>query len=356
MAISSGVRSPRAWISLSGTRIYCKSASVTMNATGSSSSFSAEVPLDLLLANGWTMASLASQKEISGSIYISNDIAADATGIQMIQGVVDDIEIHIPEMSVSITGRDLSAKMHNNINTTQYLNQSSSQIVQTIAGNYGLSVSGGGSSGMVGRQYTRDFVKMFDGESDWSAVRALAEIEGFAVYIKPGSSSLYFGQPGQNGSYSVNYQPPTPDSPAAGDFLELHLHRDLNLGGTVTSTASAFDPHSKMSRKSKSTCAGNDSNTLGYDCRAANMTQEQLEKLAKSKVFTAVRHEMEIDAELVGDNKLVAGMSLRLSGTQSAFDNSYAINSACHEVNDEGYTMTVMARAMSPGRTISTSS
>jgi hypothetical protein len=120
MAISSGVRSHRAWIALGGTKIYCKSASV---------------PIDLLLANGWTIASLSTQKEISGSILISNDVGSDANGTQMISGVVDDIDIHIPAMSVSITGRDLSAKMHNNLNTTQYLNQTSSQIAQTIAGN-----------------------------------------------------------------------------------------------------------------------------------------------------------------------------------------------------------------------------
>ena len=353
MAISSGVRSPRAWISLGGTKILCKSATVTQNATGSSSSFAAEVPIDLLLANGWTMSSLASQPEIDGSIYISNDIAGDANGTLMITGVVDDIEIHIPAMSVSITGRDLSAKMHNNLNTTQYLNQTSSQIVQNIAGNYGLGVSGGSSSGMVGREYTKDFVKMFDGESDWSAVRALAEIEGFAVFVKGGSSSLYFGQPGQNGSYSVSYQPPTPDSPAAGDFLQISLHRNLNLGGTVTTNASAFDPHTKKTLKAKATCSGNDGNTLGYDCRGANLTQDQLEKLAKTRVGMAVRHEMEIDAELVGDTSLVAGMSLKISGTQSAFDNSYDVDCATHEVNDDGYVMTVLARSMSSGRTIS---
>jgi hypothetical protein len=206
---------------------------------------------------------------------------------------------------------------------------------------------------MVGKQYTQDFVKMFDGESDWSTIQHLAEIEGFAAYIKPGSSTLYFGQPGQAGSYSVNYQPPTPDSAAAGDFLSVSMRRNLNLGGTITSTATAFDPHTKMTRSAKATCSGNDGNTLGYNCRAANMEQDQLEKLAKTRVAMSVRHEMEIDAELVGDTSLVAGMSLKISGTQSAFDNSYAIDCATHEVNDEGYVMSLIARAMSAGRTIS---
>ena len=113
-------------------------------------------------------------------------------------------------MIAVIDGRDMSAPMHNNVNTTQYLNQTSSQIAQTIAGKYGLGLSGS-SSGMVGKQYTSDFVKMFDGESDWSAIQHLAEIEGYAAFIMPGGSTLYFGQPGQaGGAYAVHYQPPTP--------------------------------------------------------------------------------------------------------------------------------------------------
>ena len=43
-----------------------------------------------------------------------------------------------------------------------------------------------------------------------------------------------------------------------------------------------------------------------------------MQKLAKMRVYFAVRHEQEIEAELVGDNALVAGMTLSVSGTQSS--------------------------------------
>jgi phage protein D len=351
MAIASGTRAPRAWISLNGTKILCEEASVTLSATGASSGFRAEVPLDLLLANGWTMASLSTQKEITGAIFISNDINSDSNGVQIIVGQVDDIDVNLPGMLVTIAGRDWSSKMHNNLNTTQYLNQTSSQIVQTIAGNYGLSVSGS-SSGMVGKLYTKDFVKLFDGESDWTAVQNLAQLEGYAAYIQGGSSTLYFGPPGQGGgSYSVHYQPPTPQSPASGDFIELNLRVNLNLGGTVISKASAFDPRQNTSVTATATSSGSSSGgTLTYEKRGANLTQEQVQKLADTTLSMNIRHEMEVDAELVGDNSLLAGMSLQISGTQSAWDNTYAIDNMTHEVNGDGYTMSVLARAPSPGR------
>jgi phage protein D len=350
MAIASGTRAPRAWISLNGTKILCEEASVTLSATGASSGFRAEVPLDLLLSNGWTIASLSTQKEITGAIYISNDINSDSNGVQMIVGQVDDIDVSLPGMLVTIAGRDMSSQMHNNLNTTQYLNQTSSQIVQTIAGKYGLSVSGS-SSGMVGKLYTKDYVKMFDGESDWTAVQNLAQLEGFAAYIKGGSQTLYFGPPGQGGgSYSVNYQPPTPESPASGDFLELNLRVNLNLGGTVTAEASSHDPRQGTNVTATATSSGSGSGTLTYPKRASNMTQAQVQKLADTTLSMNIRHEMEVDAELVGDNSLLAGMSLQISGTQSAWDNSYAVDNVTHEVDGSGYVMTILARAPAPGR------
>jgi hypothetical protein len=353
MAIASGVRAPRAWIVLNGAKILCEEATVTLDATGASSSFRVEVPLDLLLANGWTLNSLSAQKEINAGVYISNDISSNPAGTQMITGLVDDIETNLPDMIAVIDGRDMSAPMHNNINTTQYLNQTSSQIATTIAGKYGLSLSGS-SSGMVGKQYTSDFVKMFDGESDWTAIQHLAEIEGYAAFIMPGGSTLYFGQPGQaGGSYSVNYQPPTPESPASGDFIRVSMRTNLNLGGDVTATASSFDPRQNRNVQATSTCSGNGGNTINYDCRAANATQDQVQKLAKRRVYFAVRHEQEIEAELVGDNALVAGMTLAVSGTQSSWDNSFAVDNVTHHVDRDGYMMSALARGPGPGRTIS---
>jgi phage protein D len=350
MAIASGVRAPRGWISLNGTKILCEQAEVTLSATGASSDFRAEVPLDLLLQNGWTVSSLSNEGEISGAVYISNDINSDSSGAQMISGQVDDIDVNLPGMLVTIAGRDMSSQMHNNLNTTQYLNQTSSQIVQTIAGKYGLSVSGS-SSGMVGKLYTKDYVKMFDGESDWTAVQNLAQLEGFAAYIRGGTSTLYFGPPGQGGgSYSVNYQPPTPESPASGDFIELNLRRNLNLAN-VTAKASSFDPRQGTSVTATATSSGSGSGAaLTYEKRASNMTQAQVQKLADTTLSMNIRHEMEVDVELVGDNSLLAGMSLQISGTQSAWDNTYAIDSMTHEVTRNGYAMSVLARAPAPGR------
>jgi Phage tail baseplate hub (GPD) len=352
MAIAFGIRAPRAWISLNGAKILCEEASITLSATGASSRYAVEVPLDLLLANGWTLSSLSTQKEISAQVYISNDINSDQNGVQMISGLVDDIETKLPDMVALISGRDLSAPLHNNLNTTQYLNQTAVQIVTTIAGNYGLSVSGS-SQGMVGKQYTTDYVKMFDGESDWSAIQALANIEGYAAYIMT-NGTLYFGQPGQNGgSYSANYQPPTPESPASGDFLAIALSANLALGSDVTATASAFDPRQNKNFTATATCAGNGGSKMNYECRAANATQAQLQKLARTRVYFAVRHEQEVEAELVGDNALVAGMTLSISGTQSEWDNSYAVDTVTHAVGANGYVMSVMARGPGPGRTIS---
>jgi phage protein D len=349
MAIASGTRAPRAWISLNGTKLLCTEASVTLQSTGASSSFTAEVPLDLLLSNGWTMSSLAQQKEVTGAVYISNDINSDPNGVQLIIGQVDNIDVNLPAMSVTIAGRDMSSKMHNNLNYTQYLNQTSSQIVNTIAGNYGLNLSGT-SQGMVGKQYTKDYVKMFDGESDWTAVQNLAQLEGYAAYIQGGTSTLYFGPPGQGGSYSVNYQPPTPGSPASGDFLSLLLSQNLNLTSTVIAKASSFDPRQGTTVTAEKMSSHGGGGSIIYEKRASNMTQEQVQKLANTTHDMSVRHETEIEAELVGDNSLLAGMSLQVAGTQSAWDNSYSCDTVHHEVSELGYLMTVVGRAPSSAR------
>ena len=65
---------------------------------------------------------------------------------------------------------------------------------------------------------------------------------------------------------------------------------------------------------------------------------------------------MQVNVDTPGDTSIDASMQLVLSGTQSQFDQAYEIDSIHHRMNDNGYRMSIDAKAPKNGRQVTSQS
>jgi hypothetical protein len=98
------------------------------------------------------------------------------------------------------------------------------------------------------------------------------------------------------------------------------------------------------------------SNTLKYEMHYPGMNQQEVETLAKTRATETIRHEMCIDLEMPGDLSLDVTQQIQLSGTGTAFDQTYDIDELTfdYESGEEGYlSMTIIGKSASQGRSAS---
>jgi phage protein D len=112
-----------------------------------------------------------------------------------ISGYIDQIIIDQVGSTVSIEGRDLSALMIDSFQQQDFVNQSASEIVASVATRHGLGASVTPTTGFVGRFYGDGYTRVSLGQfskiqSDWDLVAQLARENQFDAYVL--LSTLYF--------------------------------------------------------------------------------------------------------------------------------------------------------------------
>ena len=131
----------------------------------------------------------------------------------------------------------------------------------------------------------------------------------------------------------VNTRPTNPAA-AAVEPLLLHAMRPFHLG----------------SRRS-SNVRGSGGNQA-YVYHIPNLLPQHVQQHARAKANEHARHELNLDAEVVGDPTIDIAMDLRLTGT-TYFDQSYQMDHIHHEFGMSGHVMTITARAAKQGRSAS---
>src|ERR1700724_944284 len=118
MAISSGVRAPRAQITIGGKSFGVISATMNQEATRRSSTMSASCALNSFPGGDAFFAGLTDN---SGSISID--------GVSLVPGEWDAWRIGYGESIVQMTGRDSSVSLHEKKSSEKFSNQKRSEIV-----------------------------------------------------------------------------------------------------------------------------------------------------------------------------------------------------------------------------------
>lgn len=86
------------------------------------------------------------------------------------------------------------------------------------------------------------------------------------------------------------------------------------------------------------------------------MNQQEVETLAKTRANETIRHEMCVEIEMPGDLSLDVTQQIQLSGTGTAFDQTYDIDELTfdYESGEEGFfTMMITGKSASQGRSVS---
>ena len=116
-------------------------------------------------------------------------------GQDLITGLIDTVHLNPNQGTVCIEGRDLSASMIDLYRQQDFVNQTASEIVSTIAGIHNLQPVVTPTVENVGRYYGDGYTRLSLGQfsrlqSDWDLVVQLARHNNFDVFIQ--GTVLYF--------------------------------------------------------------------------------------------------------------------------------------------------------------------
>ena len=341
MAIMTGVGPHSAWLNVDGGAFLIEHGSVSQSSQRKSSSFSATIPMDFEGAEE-TLANL-------GDNNATITVEARGQTATLITGEIDSAEFDLIGGNINVTGRDKSAKLHDNKTSEKWLNKMPSEIVNDLIGRAGLSGNITASTLKAGKQLQQDFVKLSDNVSFAYVIHKMAEFDNARWWVDPNGTFNYVPIGQAQGSYSIAVNREA--VPISSDCMTLRIHRNVQAGKGIAVTVKAWHPKKKQVFSYTSNVEGN-GNNLQYNYHIPTLDQDHVKKYAQSQANEKAMHELQVHAVVVGDPSVSAGMGLTLSGSLY-FDQTYDIDSVHHEFGMSGYRTSISARNAKQGRSAS---
>ncbi|MGT2505666.1 hypothetical protein [Cupriavidus basilensis] len=275
----------------------------------------------------------------------------------LIYGRVDDIDYDPVATTIDLVGRDLTAAFIDAKTSIQYQNLTSSQIATQLALAHGLTPVVTATTTPAGTFYAYDHVRMVDQRSEWDLLSYLAAQEGFNVYVK-GQALHFEPRPTEAAdAYELRWEVDEAGNPTA-NVRDLKLSRSLTVAKGVTVVVRSWN--AKQSKgftayypsKGKTTQPGKASpfgNQQIYPITRGGLTQDGATQLAQKTHAEITQHEMKLTAVLPGDNVMTSTALVRLTGTGTAFDQDYYVESVRRSMSvNGGYGMSVAAKNHNP--------
>lgn len=266
----------------------------------------------------------------------------------LILGVVDAVEIDILAGEIHLTGRDYAAKFIDAQTTEKFQNQTSSEIAQTLAARHGMQAVVTPTSTKVGVFYQIDHARLTDKKTEWDLLTYLAREEDMSVYVR--GKTLYFGPKPQaaDDPYLLQYAPAS-NAPASANFIDLKLERSLTISKGVIVNVHSWNTKQKkgftVSYPKKAPTGKTTNAPQQYYRVIPNLTPEKALQYAQSLYHQIVAHEMKIRADVPGDVALTCQNVIKLTGTNSAFDQVYFPNAIHRRMSwEEGFRMDIEAK------------
>lgn len=341
MAINSGAGPHFAFLNCNGSWPI-EHGSVEQQATRKSSTFSAAIPLSFPGAEA-TFALL-------GDNTASIEVTTRGISGTLVTGEVDNVVIDYIGRTIRVSGRDKSAKLHENMSSEKWLNKMGSDIVSDLAGRIGLGVNVDASGLMAGKMLQQDYVRLSDNITFAQVIHKLAEFDGARWFVDGKGIFHYVSINNPNGIYTLNYVPPS-GGPIIADFTQLTIKRNIPAGKTIEMTVKSWHPKDKKVYEKKATVQGN-GGPLTYNYHLPNLKQDHVDQHAKSRANEVAQRELKLSASIVGDPGCNAGMGLQLTGT-GFFDQQYVMDTVHHEIGMSGHRTNITAHAGKGGRSAS---
>lgn len=256
----------------------------------------------------------------SGAVEL-NAVSSDGALTQsLIAGLIDRLEIDPLRGTATIEGRDFSALLIEAYSQRDFVNQTASEVVTTIALEHGLTPVVAPTSGLVGRYYGDGYTRLSLGQfsrlrSDWDLVVELARENAFDAYVF--GSTLYF-------------QPPTPTVvPIQIDVSEissLHVERNFTVGGEPGVLVRSWNSQDMTAYTSQPTATAVNDAPQPFLFGGSNLTSSQVDASASQLSRELGRLQTVLHLETPWDLTLTPGATILLTGTLSPFDAVYTVD------------------------------
>lgn len=292
---------------------------------------------------------------INDQIAISASLERGAT--QLILGQIDNAAYDPIQGTLTLTGRDLSALLIDSKSAEKFQNKRSSEIAEILALRHGLDSSVQQTSALAGDFYEIDNVLLTQEQTEWDLLIYLAQREGFDVWVS--GTTLFFQPP------PALTAPPYPirlhqsASGVAANVTHLRLERSETLARDVVVKVQTWNQKQQRSftvtyrvtQAFKSQRAGGKSQLYSYV--VPNLNRDQALAYAKNRAEEITRNERILTALLPGDNLLNTRTLVQLSGTATAWDQTYFPDTVTRRISlDEGYRMELRAKNHSTQSTV----
>lgn len=335
------VRQLSAFLVANGSPWPVVSVDVDQTTTQGSDTFHATLAVNALGLAYW-----ADANEVQCEVVVN----AGADGGQLFTGSADSIDISFDTMTVKVSGRDKSKGPIETKSNEGFRNKTSSQIVSEVAGRHGLKPVIKSTSAKAGKKFKADWVALTDNVSEWTLVQHLADREGMVAFVQ--KNELHF-QPLDDdsmGDVPAVFVPPTPAGHARGNVLKLAGSHNLQLAKKTSVKVHSWDTDQKEVVEGKKELGGSASGENAYVYRHAHLEKGQAKQIAEKRLREHTRHEMTVNLTMVGRASIAPRKRLLLSGTGTAFDQTYYIDNVRHSISGNGYVCDITAKNTKGGR------
>lgn len=283
----------------------------------SSNSYSADTYSIAFAIGAQSQTDVGYWMQLSGA---TTAVFAAANGIHtdIVSGDIDAIRIDPINQVAVVEGRDLSSRMIDAYRQQDFVNNTASEIVATIAASHGLSASAAETPGNVGRYFADGYTRLSLGQysrvrSDWDLVVELARENGYDTYVL--GQTLYF-RPAALGCGVTNQ---IDLSSVRTIIVERSNISNENPSARVQSWSSQ-----NAASYSTNSAAGGDGTFL---FSAANLTSHQASNLASRYATELSRLSQVLQLEMPWDLTLMPRSVFSFTGTNSPIDGIYVIES-----------------------------
>ena len=272
----------------------------------------------------------------------------------MLIGQVDDVDYDVIARTITLSGRDLSARFIDSKTSEKFQNLTSSEIVQQLAVRRGLDSDVYSTKDKAGRYYQIDHVTLSDERTEWDLLCYLAEREGFDVWVS--GRTLHFQPPPEGTPYLILWS----EQPNyASNCTSLSLTRSQTLAKDVIVKVKSWNQKQQTAftvtvktAKAKKREKGGEAQVYSYT--VPNLSREQAQKYAERMAAQITKHERNLSASLPGDSLLSTRTQVQLVGTATDWDQLYFPETVTRRLSfNEGYVMDLRAKNHSPQDTIS---
>jgi phage protein D len=285
----------------------------------------------------------------------------------LIIGNVDRVTMDPLTGLIEAEGRDLSSVFIEAKTQETFLNQTSSQVAQTLATRHGMTADVDPTTTLVGRWYEIDHDHITLGQfsrttTEWDLLAYLAGREGFDLYVT--GTTLHFRQPVASTApaWPVRIQP---GQPVVANVTDLRLERALTLAKDIEVWVRSWSAKqgrgfTKKARAvgAKSASAAQSANQVGtttqrYIYVIPNLSEADAQARANAILADLSKHERKIEFSAPGDLTLTPRNMVQLTGQGTQFDQLYHVDVVTRRVAfNEGFTMHVAAKNMDDRRSL----